>query len=263
MSTVPSPAADWIAAVDFQAGPRHRRECAPCQDYGALRRLPGGIVLGAVADGAGSAPHSAKGARWAVQHVLRHLGAVFRTDASGTHRDIEQTLRAALAATRGAIGDRAARNGLLVEDIACTLIVFVAAPDWLAAAQIGDGFIVARLDGDAYELLLAPLHGEYVNETVFLTAPDGLDSARLTLRRTPARFICAATDGLESVSLRSADAAPHAGFFRPLEQFLSTAEDERMVRRSIREFLRSERLAARSDDDKTLLLCGRRDVTPA
>ncbi|QKQ78011.1 protein phosphatase 2C domain-containing protein [Nostoc sp. TCL240-02] len=67
-------------------------------------------------------------------------------------------------------------------------------------------------------------------------------------------FICASTDGLEKVAIRLSDWKPFSPFFKPLEEYLhetvNPKEDKYLT-----EFLNSERLNSRTDDDKTLLLC--------
>ena len=68
-------------------------------------------------------------------------------------------------------------------------------------------------------------------------------------------FICASTDGLESVAIRQRDAFPFPPFFNPLAEYMEeTAEPERDDE-YIMAFLSSDRLNQRTDDDKTLLMC--------
>jgi hypothetical protein len=68
-------------------------------------------------------------------------------------------------------------------------------------------------------------------------------------------FICAATDGLEKVAVRMSDWSPFAPFFQPLEDYLWETSDRTQEDEYIRSFLESDRLNARTDDDKTLVLC--------
>jgi serine/threonine protein phosphatase PrpC len=257
----------WIAAVECRRGPAHRRRRLPCQDFGATRKLRSGLLIGAVADGAGNAALAHRGARLAVRAVLAHLGRGFATGAVTAKPEdhlLRARLRAAFAGARTRLIEQAAAESVEAADFACTLIAFVAAPDWLAAMQIGDGLLVARSEGAVYELLFQPDKGEYANETSFLTDRDGLARVRFRTIEAPQSFLCAATDGLESVSIERRAMAPHAPFFKPLDDYILAAADERQARRDIRDFLASDRLEARSDDDKTLLLSGfRRDGAAA
>ena len=65
----------WTAAVDFRQGTHHRRAGAPCQDFGRLAKPNEDLLLGALADGAGSAPLSHLGAHAAVQAALDDLSS--------------------------------------------------------------------------------------------------------------------------------------------------------------------------------------------
>jgi hypothetical protein len=67
------------------------------------------------------------------------------------------------------------------------------------------------------------------------------------------QFVCASTDGLEKVAIRINDWQPFAPFFTPLAACLDAPLDE--AKTYLQNFLESDRLNARTDDDKTLLLC--------
>jgi hypothetical protein len=68
-------------------------------------------------------------------------------------------------------------------------------------------------------------------------------------------FICASTDGLERLAIQISDWTPFAPFFNPLEQYLRETDNLEKSDEYLMSFLNSERLNARTDDDKTLLLC--------
>jgi hypothetical protein len=68
-------------------------------------------------------------------------------------------------------------------------------------------------------------------------------------------FICAATDGLESVAIRRADWTPFPPFFKPLEAFMEETPNPSEDDGYLVDFLTSERLNQRTDDDKAVLLC--------
>lgn len=114
-----------------------------------------------------------------------------------------------------ALEKQAAREGYLFEDLACTLLVFVATPNWVAAMQIGDGFIAVRCQQEAYQLLFPPDKGEYINETTFVTSANALRSLRVEVRIGKPEYIFAATDGLERVAIWMSDFTPFAPFFAP------------------------------------------------
>ena len=154
-----------------------------------------------------------------------------------------------------ALTTQAARDGYLFEDLACTLLVFVATPNWVAAMQIGDGFIAVRCQQEGYQLLFPPDKGEYVNETTFVTSANALRSLRVEVITGKPEYIFAATDGLERVAIKMSDFTPFAPFFAPFEEYLQETSNPEKEDTYLMSFLNSERLNSRTDDDKTLLLC--------
>ena len=140
--------------------------------------------------------------------------------------------------------------------MACTLIAFVATPNWIAAMQIGDGFLVIRLNNNQeYQLLLKPDKGEFINETKFVTSKNVLSTFNFKFLSGIPKFICASTDGLEKVAIRLSNWTPHAPFFNPLETYLEKTNNPESNKQYLEKFLNSERLNSRTNDDKTLLLC--------
>ena len=62
---------------------------------------------------------------------------------------------------------------------ATTLTCAVATDGGLAVAQIGDGIVVARQEDGELFAAVQPQHGEYANETFFLTMTDALEKITL------------------------------------------------------------------------------------
>ena len=138
-----------------------------------------------------------------------------------------------------------------LQDYATTLLVTAVSGDWIAAAHIGDGAIV--LDGaGGMRAATLPEHGEYLNETAFLTSDDYRERARtVVLPHNGTRGIALLTDGLEALALDLAAGEPHPPFFAPLFRF---AAEPDATEEELATFLGSARVCARTDDDKTLLL---------
>lgn len=272
----------WRAIARSAVGTRHQEQQQPCQDYGAVvvaapkeERAGHGVIIGAVADGAGSASHSEVGAKLAVNTTLRYLAAseAWLQKRQRSWQSWPQPPSEALmcklftkAVTRSQtqLTQRAIDQGWQPEDLACTLLAFIATPDWLAAMQIGDGFMVVRYgraEGQGvpasaeYQLLFEPDRGEFANQTTFVTAASALATMQVRVVGQPPLFIAAATDGLERVALRLKDWAPFAPFFRPLEEYLWETPQPEADDAYLMSFLTSERLNQKTDDDKTLVLC--------
>jgi hypothetical protein len=250
----------WKFIARSVVGKSHLERQIPCQDYSGYSLLRNkAIGVGAVADGAGSAKHSGLGAKVAVETVLNALqdesGSLTpedlkQYDQNQTKKLFEHVVHEVFAA----LERKAQDQGYAYEDLACTIVAFVATSEWLGAMQIGDGFLVIRLLGGDYHLLLQPDKGEFINETTFVTSRNALNEMQVEVLSGKQAFICASTDGLERVAIRLSDWTPFPPFFEPLEKYIETTQNPELEDRYLLNFLNSERLNARISDDKTLLL---------
>ncbi|NCS06580.1 MAG: protein phosphatase 2C domain-containing protein [Microcystis aeruginosa G13-07] len=249
----------WKAVCHYSTGVWHQKNNLPCQDYGEYRLLDK-VIIGAVADGAGSAKYSHIGAELAVKEILTYLGKYEQEFSSYSSQSIAQSAHKIFSlATQQVISilyNKAINNHCSFNELACTLIAFIATPHWIAAMQIGDGFLVVRLqDSQFYQLLFHPDRGEFVNETTFITSKNVLETMQVQTIVGEQKFICASTDGLESVSMNLRNWLPFTPFFKPLETYLEQTNNPEQDKQYLIRFLASERLQSRTDDDKTLLLC--------
>lgn len=256
----------WKAIARSVVGTSHQKQQLPCQDYAGDRVL-GDVVLGAVADGAGSARHADIGSELAVKTALQYLVTsekllrqkwqsswqTLKQPPSEDH--IKRLFTKLVERVLSVLNQTASQDGYVVEDLACTLLVFLATPGWIAAMQIGDGFIVVRSRKGGYHLLFQPDKGEYANQTTFVTSANAVEDMQLAVLTGHHPFICAASDALERVALRLQDWSPFPPFFHPLEEYLQETAHPEQDDTYLMNFLESERLNQRTDDDKTLLLC--------
>jgi hypothetical protein len=287
---------NWKAIARSAIGTSHQKQEMPCQDYGDYKIIDE-VIIGAVADGAGSAKYADIGAKLAVKSVLEaftkedisnitetlhpetsetnkppnwvwksltSLGTIERNGTSSvaihqpqsrSEQEVSQLFTKTVQKVRAVLEEQAAENNYSVHDLACTLLVFIATPHWIAAMQIGDGFIVLRYQEEDTQLLFPPDKGEYINETAFVTSVNALEAMRICVKTGKPEFICASTDGLERLAIRMSDWTPFIPFFQPLEEYLRETSNPEQEDEYLISFLESDRLNARTDDDKTLLLC--------
>jgi hypothetical protein len=134
-------------------------------------------------------------------------------------------------------------------DYATTLAVAMLTPDAISIAQVGDTIAVVGQDS-RYETVAPAPHGEYVNETTFLTSPGALAEVRITVRPAgKADGVFLATDGLRFKILGNlATSTPFPPFFDDLTTYARSAHasDSALSR-----FLAG--LDDQSGDDKTLV----------
>ncbi len=245
----------WRVVAASVRGTSHERVDQLCQDAHHWERLPEGVLIAAVADGAGSAPLGKIGAIVAAQTAVETIR--FKEDTSRSPEDEEGwqlLLNNALVAAKTAVEAEAVACNVAARDLATTLIIVVATPKLIAAAQVGDGVAVAGDSQGNVIALTAPQSGEYINETTFLVSPNALETAQVTLWRGSPANIALMSDGLQMLALEMTDGKPHVPFFSPLFHFMADVTDETEAKEQLVALLRSERIQKRTDDDLTLLL---------
>ncbi len=256
----------WRSLSRSVIGTRHQQHALPCQDAGGHRTF-GDVVIGAIADGSGSASNSAIGAALAVKSTLDYLSNLETwlqphtnpqwptLEKSPSPAQIKRLFERMLAKVRDELQQQATQNSYGLETLACTLLGFVATPHWIAAMQIGDGFMVVSTRVQAYQLLFAPDKGEFVNQTTFVTSSTAHQDLQIKVILDPPQFICAATDAFERLAMHLPQWKPHPAFFKPLEEYLTETPNPEQDDAYIMSFLESDYLNQQTDDDKTLLLC--------
>jgi hypothetical protein len=165
-------------------------------------------------------------------------------------------------ALRTTLEAQALAEGAPLRHYACTLVAALVGPTQAWFVQVGDGAAVyADTQTGQWQVPIWPAHGEYANTTFFLTDPDY--ASHLHCRAVGQR-ICRLglfTDGLEHLLLDASTRQGHAPALAPLLAPLqaqpgttgyNTALSEHLAR-----FLASERVCARTHDDKTLILAVR------
>ena len=152
----------WKGAAATSAGPSHTAAGTPCQDRTALIQTAGGVLMAAVADGAGSSREAETGADTAVRAALAELERQLGETGEATPRRVLEALRSAVQAAHDGVLTRSQEEGELLRYYHTTLLLAVHAGETLGTAHVGDGGIVAAR-GDGYRLVSPPQQGEYAN----------------------------------------------------------------------------------------------------
>lgn len=245
----------WQVVAASVCGTSHIKNKQLCQDAHHWQLLPDNVLIAAAADGAGSASQGKVGAMVAVETAIENLSLKDITRASlAEDATVQLLLTDALLAAKKAVEDEAEASQKLPQDLATTLIIAIASPQMVAAAQIGDGLAVAKDHLGNLLALTIPNNGEYINETTFLTSPGALDTAQMRLWRETIVNIGVLTDGLQMLALNMVVGEPHKPFFFPLFDFVQKVEDQTEAKEQLVRFLGSERITQRTDDDLTLIL---------
>ncbi len=255
----------WNYGFASVAGTLHLKSSTPCQDASrveVVQDVTGSEVLVAAAsDGAGSAALAQFGARLAcdlfVDEVKSHIaGGDARAVLSDNFiTDWIDKFR------RFAVGWSGAGSGR-IQDFACTLLAAVIWPDHARYFQLGDGAIVEsrREEPDNYAVVCWPQQGEYANMTNFLTDADAAEKIFCGEKSGAVDEVALFTDGIQRLALDYRAQSAHAPFFAPLFSWLRPRDGghSRELSNSLAVYLDSDKINARTDDDKTLILATRR-----
>jgi len=246
----------WRVVGAAASGTSHERLGMPCQDALAYQAGEHSLLV-ALSDGAGTAERSQHGAQTAVQAALDALIAALDEGLPAEQAGWQDMLCAAFAAARLALESLAEIEEQPLRDYAATLSLVVASAERLAVAQLGDGAVVTGESPDKLFLVNQAQRGEYANETYFLTQEDALEQVQVSVYEKAVNFLAVMSDGLTRLAIKLPDNEPHLPFFQPLFAFVTHADDEEQASLHLVDFLTSERVCARTDDDKSLVLAVR------
>jgi serine/threonine protein phosphatase PrpC len=242
----------WRVAAARRRGEAHARRGERCQDAVALALVGpgGGTLLAAVADGAGSARRGGAGAALAARAAV----AAAQAARGGGGRLTEAGLGGWMRAARARLMAAAEARGVAARDCASTLLLLASDGRSTVVGHVGDGAAAARAPAD-WTALSWPDAGEHAGETRFLTDPD--PAIRVARHATPVAAVALLTDGLERLVLDFAGRVPHAPFFdrmtAPLAALPAPGRD-RALSAALAGWLGGAAVAARTDDDRALLL---------
>jgi serine/threonine protein phosphatase PrpC len=247
----------WQVVGAAVQGISHQKLDLPCQDALDYRIFPGGVLLIALADGAGSAERADLGARCAVDSALEALSSGLEEASNQDAAILEDLMQNAFAAARCGLELLADEEQQDLRDFATTLTCAVVLPGRLAIGQIGDGAIVVRDGSGSYLTATRAQRGEYANETYFLSQEEALEHVEVQVIEGPIQALAAMSDGLTRLALKMPSYEPYVPFFQPLFAYIEGAPPAHLngnAEQQMAAFLASERVSARTDDDKTLVL---------
>ena len=258
---------EWRVAHTSVIGTSHEKTGLPCQDAGCCRIVSDAegrhVLLAVACDGAGSASRSLDGATLTVDRFLKEFSEA--TSHSGLGGITKEFVEDWLSRLRAEIRDRAEVAELSPREFACTILGAVVGQDRAVFFQVGDGAIVVsnRAEPDDYGWVFWPQHGEFANETNFITQDNALEVLEFELEERCVDEVAMFTDGIERLVLDLQEKTAHAPFFRTLFGWLIKTEpvavsEEIPASEVVSHYLGSKQINDRTDDDKTLILASRR-----
>ena len=276
----------WKVVGASVAGSGHVKTGRPCEDAARYQVCPmpmgAPALVAAVADGAGSCAHSARGALAAADAALAEAvsrlpavltgdllpgeiqpGDLLPRDSESVDGGLIDLLRHCLWAGHRRLVEIADAEGQALRDYSTTLLLSVQVDGLLAVAQIGDGAIIAAGPDAGYFMASVPdRSGEYANETSFVTEKRSIEDAQFAVfpvAGSGSRLVMF-TDGLQNLVLEYGCGplpVPHDKFFSSLFDWFGAQRGEYEAFAGLRRFLSSSKVRARTDDDVTLLMATR------
>ena len=248
----------WRHIARSVQGPSHVADDVPCQDSSRVTILGEGeaeTLVACVADGAGSAQHSAIGSTVACSSITDSIAA--HLESGGSVGDVQaEDVTQWCETARAKLAEHAESCECELGALATTLCAAIVSSSGSCFFQIGDGAIVLKKNG-VLGVAFWPLSGEYANTTTFLTSREYQDCLEFCATKDGFSDVALLTDGIERLALRFDVRIPHPPFFDPFFGALRASDDLQGLEEQLSRFLESESVRNRSDDDKTLILASR------
>lgn len=227
----------------------------------------GDCLVVAVADGAGSARHSAIGAERVCQYFAACAETYWRKAqlaeavagtslAADVGRDAADVGAAIFHHVLQGVLREAEHMGIEPMELASTLVGAVLLPNEAFFFQLGDGAAVVR-QGDGYEVAIEPVETEFVNTTYFITSPGAAEQVRVRTISGSVQEVALFSDGLQGLVMHPMSNEPHATFFETVFRTLRVEGRDEASQTWLANMLASDMVTSRTDDDTSIVIAKR------
>lgn len=254
----------WKYGYASVAGASHLKSGLPCQDASvvAIASNSAGeeILIVIASDGAGSAAFAQIGSRMACDLFLSEVKNLW--EAKGDWGQFGQDFFTQWPAKFQAILQAENQhNGQKLNSFACTFLIAIVGREQAIFVQIGDGAMVKANseNPNQYNCVCWPQQGEYANTTNFLTDADAAAKMFYAHVQEQVDEVALFTDGLQNLVLDYRTQTAHSPYFSAFFNWLRPRPlgYSRELSEALIVYLNSEKVNARTDDDKTLILASR------
>lgn len=211
-----------------------------------------------VSDGAGSASYAQEASAIATKKAVELLEECIVAE-----KDVDNSTILSVAENiYDTLSNLAEERGVELNEFSCTFLGCILLTEKAVFFQIGDGAIIRDDGNNGYAAIWWPQNGEYSNTTVFLI--DDINFSNLKIATVNERIdeVAIITDGLQHLTLNNETSSVHGPFFSDLFKWLRMAtkpEEIDILNNKLKEFLSSQMINSRTDDDKTLFLATKLD----
>ncbi len=158
------------------------------------------------------------------------------------------------------LNEMAVQRNEPLNEFSCTFLGCVLFDSKSIFFQIGDGAIIRDDGNNNFVAVWWPHNGEYSNTTAFLIDDHNLCHLKIAVVEDSVQEVALFTDGLQLLALNNENLSVHQPFFTGMFKWLRMAtkeEDIHILNRKLGEYLDSDVINSRTDDDKTLFLATR------
>lgn len=236
-------------------GSAHLASGKPCQDASNIVSTGKNfdIIILAASDGAGSAKYSEAGSKAVVETIINFFLETCYDLESPEEYILEldkSDIALLMQDITSCVSILASEKEANLSEFSATAIGAIVNQKCAFFFQVGDGCLVYHHE-DSLKCATWPEHGSQAGETVFVTCHDSADHIQTLTVDGEIDFVIAFTDGIERIALDLKERKPSQGFFFPLIRGLLQYELDANDR--LRQWLASEVVCSRTDDDKTIV----------
>jgi len=256
----------WRHARASVIGLAHLNQQTECQDRLVCRAIEtdsdGGVLIAAVADGAGSTTDGQTGAKIACEFFANQIAEFLKSGNASISSLNEDFGKRWIEFFQAQIADLARENKKEMRDYASTFVGAIIGKTGAAFYQVGDGGAVFSRDGKvgSYRFAIEPTETEYVNMTEFLTDEAAANSLRFRFIKEAVEDLILFSDGIFAVAVNYQTNQPHEPFLMPMIAPLRSGNANEGLNEKLEKFLASPKLNEKTDDDKTIILASRHEV---
>jgi len=254
---------NWRIAHASAIGLAHINQNTECQDRFACRTVKtvaeGEVLIAVVADGAGSTTDGQIGAEVACATFAEAVADLLAMKDASLKSLTQEFGQRWIAYFQQKIAEKASADKKELRDYASTLVGAVIGESAAAFYQIGDGGIVFSTSGApaSYSFAIAPVEAEYVNVTDFVTDETAAEHLRFEMVEEKVEDLILFSDGIYAVAVDYQRSAPHEPFLMPMIAPLRNGAATGGLNEKLENFLASEKINEKTDDDKTIILASR------
>lgn len=250
----------WKAIGQSVIGTSHTQFNKTCEDavHYTIVSSPAGeeVLVCCISDGAGSATHAAE----ASSYITNATVSILSTCVISNNHVTEAVLQQMFEALYDELLKKASIAGVELNEFSCTLLGCVVYADKAVFFQTGDGAIIRDDGSGSYVTVWWPQNGEYNNTTSFFIDDASFSHIKKVVVEECISEVGLFTDGLQLLALNNENLNVHQPFFAGMYKWLSmarTEDDVAVLNRRLNEYLGSDVINNRTDDDKTLFLATR------